>query len=153
MPQQKVRKKNPQVSDNLQAISKLQCYLEDIWIKPRIFVLDFQRHLKCTLKYKRRNGNTFIRNYCFWNRNALHKFIEIWWIISVAVLDCLHLVIFHYYQSTFSTTRASTVDEPFVSSSTDNFFQSRLGWHSSMNDSICWYIRSTIAWAKLAGKL
>jgi len=55
--------KNPQVSDNLRAISIFHCYLENIRIRTRIYVLDFQMHLKCTLKYKRRN--TFIRNYCF----------------------------------------------------------------------------------------
>lgn len=30
-------KKSPQVSDILQAVSKFHCYLEDIWIKTRIF--------------------------------------------------------------------------------------------------------------------
>lgn len=73
-------------------------------------------------------------------------------LFSVAVLDCLHVGIFHYYQATCSTTRASTVDKVFVSLPTDNFFQNRFGWHSNMNDSICWYVRSTVDWGTLAGK-
>lgn len=51
MPHQK-KGKNPQDCLNLQAIYKFHCYFEEIQIKPRILVLDFQRHLKFTLKYK-----------------------------------------------------------------------------------------------------